>query len=120
MNKAGRASAPYFPLTYSNILITYRCTIIIEHMNKQYITELAEAITSIKSPGLAESFLHNILTPAELEEISKRLQIVKLLMEGVAQRDVAKKLGVSMGTVSRGSREIKYGTDGFKKVLQGD
>lgn len=89
-------------------------------MNKQYINELAEVIASIKTAGMAESFLHNILTPAELEEISKRLQIVKLLMKGIPQREVAKELGVSMGTVSRGSRELKYGTDGFKKVLQGD
>lgn len=89
-------------------------------MNKKYIEELAAVLVSIKKEAVAESFLHNILTPSELEEISVRLQIVKLLLDGVAQRDVAKKLGVSMGTVSRGSRELKYGTDGFKKVLQRD
>lgn len=101
----------------------YRCTIKIEHNllkmsnSQKYIKELAEAIISIKDIGLAEAFLHNILTPAELEEISKRLQIVKLLLDGVSQREVAKKLGVSMGTVSRGSRELKYGDNGFKKIL---
>ncbi|MDA1060845.1 MAG: YerC/YecD family TrpR-related protein [bacterium] len=89
-------------------------------MNEEYVKELADVIASINGRSLAESFLHNILTPSELEEISKRLQIVKMLMRGVPQRDVAKKLGVSMGTVSRGSRELKYGTDGFKKVLQGN
>ena len=89
-------------------------------MNKQFVKELAETIASIKGSSLAESFLHNIITPSELEEISKRLQIVKLLLEGMPQREVAKKLGVSMGTVSRGSRELKYGADGFKKVLQRD
>lgn len=89
-------------------------------MEKQYIKELADAIASIRGASLAESFLHNILTPSELEEISKRLQIAKLLINGMPQRDVAKKLGVSMGTVSRGSRELKYGADGFKKVLQGN
>ncbi len=89
-------------------------------MNKTYIKNLAEVITSIKSPALAEAFLHNILTPAELDEISKRLEIVKRLLKGVPQREVAKQLGVSMGTVSRGSREIKYGANGFKKILQGD
>lgn len=89
-------------------------------MEKQYIKELADVIASIRGASLAESFLHNILTPSELEEISKRLQIAKLLINGMPQRDVAKKLGVSMGTVSRGSRELKYGADGFKKVLQGN
>ena len=89
-------------------------------MNKHYVKELADALVSIKNASLAEAFLNNILTPSELEEISKRLQIVKLLLKGVPQRDVAKKLNVSMGTVSRGSRELKYGENGFKKILQRD
>ena len=87
-------------------------------MNKKYIRQLAEAFVSLKSESVAEAFLHNLLTPAELEEISLRIQIVKLLLKGLPQREVAKQLGVSMGTVSRGSRELKYGADGFKKVLQ--
>lgn len=89
-------------------------------MNEKYIRELSEVLVSIKKGSVAEAFLHNILTPSELEEISIRLQVVKMLMDGVSQRDVAKNLGVSMGTVSRGSRELKYGADGFKKVLQRD
>lgn len=87
-------------------------------MNDKYVKELADVLVGITERGLAESFLHNILTPSELEEISKRLQIVKLLKSGVSQRDVAQKLGVSMGTVSRGSRELKYGENGFKKILE--
>lgn len=87
-------------------------------MDKKFVKELAEAIVSIKETGFAESFLHNILTPSELEEISKRLQIVKLLHRGVPQREVAEKLGVSMGTVSRGSRELKYGEGAFIKLLE--
>lgn len=86
-------------------------------MNEKYVKELADAIVSIRETGLAEAFLRNILTPSELEEISKRLQIVKLLLDGVSQREVAKKLGISMGTVSRGSRELKYGENGFRRVL---
>ena len=89
-------------------------------MNKDYIKQLVDAFVGLKSRTIAESFLHNILTPSELEEISVRLQIAKLLLTGMPQREVAKKLGVSMGTVSRGSRELKYGADGFKKVLQRD
>lgn len=86
-------------------------------MDKKFIKELAEALVNLKDTNVAEAFLHNILTPSELDEISKRLQIVKMLLKGVPQRDVAKKLGVSMGTVSRGSRELKYGENGFRKIL---
>jgi TrpR family transcriptional regulator, trp operon repressor len=98
----------------------YHCTITIERMNSKYLNELAEAIVDIKDRTLAKAFLKNILTPAELEEIPKRLQIVKLLEKGVPQREVAKKLNVSIGTVSRGSRELKYGVSGFKEILKNE
>ena len=87
-------------------------------MNSDFIKQLAKVIVDIEDEKLAEDFLKNILTPSELEEISKRLQVVKLLNKGIAQREVAKKLAVSMGTVSRGSRELKYGAKGFSKVLK--
>ena len=86
-------------------------------MNTKHVNELTEAIVSIKDKALAKAFLQNILTPSELDEISRRLQIVKLLKKGVPQREVAKKLNVSIGTVSRGARELKYGETGFDRVL---
>lgn len=87
-------------------------------MNDKYINDLAEAIVSIKNKGIAVAFLKNILTSSELDEIAARLQIVKLLKKGVPQREVAEKLGVSIGTVSRGSRELKYGESGFNQLLK--
>jgi TrpR family trp operon transcriptional repressor len=87
-------------------------------MNEKYLKELVEVMISLKNKAVTKAFLKNILTPAELEEICTRLQIVKLLKKGVPQRDVARKLNVSIGTVSRGARELKYGEQGFNKVLK--
>jgi len=86
-------------------------------INKKHITELAELIAGIKDTKVALNFLQNILTPQELEEISSRLQIFKMLHKGTSQRVIAEKLGVSIGTVSRGSRELQYGPPGIKKLL---
>lgn len=85
--------------------------------SKKYTGELAAVIARIKDKGIALNFLRNILTPKELDEISLRLQIVKMLKKGFPQREVAEKLGVSIGTVSRGSRELQYGPKGFEQVL---
>lgn len=87
-------------------------------MNNKQINELADVIVAIRERSVALAFLQNILTPAELEEIALRLQIVKCLKKGMPQREVAKQLGVSIGTVSRGARELKYGEPGFKQVLK--
>ena len=87
-------------------------------MNKKYIKEFAEFLVGLKDVSLTEKFMQNILTPAELEEISMRLQIFKMLKKGVSQREIAMKLGVSIGTISRGSRELKYGERGISKILE--
>lgn len=86
-------------------------------MPYNYTAELADAIVSIRDRKTAKDFLKNLLTPGELDEISKRLQIVKLLKKGIPQREIAKKLDVSIGTITRGSRELKYGAPGFEKII---
>lgn len=85
---------------------------------KTFQTYLAEVVAKINDPRVAADFLANILTPKELEDISLRLQIIKLLKSGLPQREIAKKLRVSIGTVSRGSREIKYGQSKFIELLK--
>lgn len=73
-------------------------------MNTPYFEELIEHLSRQPDKrGLAQA-LENLLTPTELIEISKRLQIFKLLDEGITQREIAKRLGVGIATVSRGSR----------------
>jgi len=59
-------------------------------------------------------FLFGILTPKELEELTTRLQIVKLLKKGLPHQEIARRLEVGVATVTRGSRELRMGR--FKKV----
>lgn len=56
-----------------------------------------------------ENFLYGILTPQELDEISVRLQIVKMLKKGIPQHEIAQILGIGVATVTRGSKELKLG-----------
>ena len=80
--------------------------------------DIADAIVKIKDRKLAKSFLIDILTPSEREEIESRWALVKMLAEGVSQREIAKKLGISLCKITRGSRELKYGKGSFKKLLE--
>ena len=57
--------------------------------------------------------LSDLLTPAEIEALGERWQIVQRLTAGQSQREVAAELGVSITTVSRGSRQLKYGVGGI-------
>ena len=75
---------------------------------------LAESLLAIKDKEEMHGFLLGIFTDAELEEIPRRLKIVRLLKEGVAQHAIARKLNVGVGTVTRGSKELQKGR--FKNV----
>ena len=55
------------------------------------------------------NFLEGTLTPKELIELTKRLQIVEMLKKGISQHQIAKKLGVGIATVTRGSKELQKG-----------
>jgi len=80
----------------------------------KYLKQLAQKLIEIKSEKEMQDFLNALFTPKEMEEIPKRLEIVKMLKKGTAQRLIADKLGVGIATVTRGSRELKL--NHFKNV----
>lgn len=86
-------------------------------MSKKYENELVDLLSGIAVNGTMDDVLSNLLTPQELEEMALRLQIFIGLLNNKSQRKLAKELNVSLATVSRGSRELKYGRPGLKKVL---
>lgn len=76
--------------------------------------QLRDLFVSIKSENEMENLLLGILTPQEVDALSARLEIIKLLKKGMPQKQIAEKLAVGIATVTRGSREIKRGR--FKYV----
>lgn len=84
-------------------------------MAYKHLNELVTALHQLKTEQELKDFLKAILTSKELEEISTRLQVVKLLKQDLPQREIAKKLGVGIATVTRGSKELQKGK--FKKLF---
>ncbi|MDP3093673.1 MAG: Trp family transcriptional regulator [bacterium] len=83
-------------------------------MNWTYVDELIECLLRLKTRKDTKDFLMGILTPKELQEIPTRLQIVKMLKRRIPQYQIAEKLKVGVGTITRGSNEIKKGR--FKQI----
>lgn len=76
-----------------------------------YFDELIEHLSSLESPDALAKALKGLLTPSELAEVCKRLQILRMLEAGVPQREIAKQLGVGIATVTRGSRALQAEED---------
>ena len=73
------------------------------------MNELISILLSIKTETGMREFLLGLLTPKEIEELPKRIQIVKMLKKGIPHHTIAEKLGVGVATVTRGSKEIQRG-----------
>lgn len=69
--------------------------------------DLVQFLREADDAAVLEKRLIALLTPNEIEEMQRRLQILDLLQKGVPQRDIAKQLGVGIATVTRGSRVLK-------------
>ena len=70
---------------------------------------LTDTLWQCKNKEDLEALLEDITTPAEIVEMWDRIEILRALAQWMTQRDIAQKLGVSVTTVSRGSRVLQYG-----------
>lgn len=88
-----------------------------KNKDRQYKRELARILAKTTNPRAMGALLEDLLTPSEYSDIAKRLQIVRHLEKGIPQREIAKKLGISIAKVTRGSRAIYDSRGGFTKAL---
>lgn len=80
------------------------------------IKEIASSIKQLKSDKDIYNFLLEILTDSEVETLSKRWQILKMLKEGKTQRDISSVLKVSLCKVTRGAKILKNKNSVISKI----
>ena len=84
---------------------------------EENLAELALALAATKDAELIEDFLRRLLTPSETADIAARWALVKALEQKIPQREIAKRLGLSLCKITRGSKEMKDPSQAFQKML---
>lgn len=79
--------------------------------------ELVLALSRTDDSELIEDFLKSLLTDNEINEVSSRWALVKLIDSGVTQRQISRDLGLSLCKITRGSRELKKDDSSFLRML---
>ena len=81
------------------------------------LVRFAEAAALVTDPRELETFLSELLTPTELHDLMLRWELLELLEQGVSQRKVAAKLGISLCKITRGAKILKRSGSVAARVL---
>jgi len=90
-------------------------------MNKKIfdneLDELAEVFCSINDNESMKYMMQELFTSAELDDISLRWALMKLLKRGITQRQIASQLGISLCKITRGAKILKDENSIIEKKL---
>jgi TrpR-related protein YerC/YecD len=78
---------------------------------------LCRAIVSLRNTTECANFLRDLCTPAELQALVDRWQVVELLQEGLPYRRIHDLTGVSVTTIGRVARFLTDGFGGYQAAL---
>ena len=80
--------------------------------------ELFRAILSLETVEECYRFFEDVSTIKELQDLSQRFAVARMLTEGRVYSDVQRETGASTATISRVNRSLNYGNDGYRIVFE--
>ncbi|MBN1686080.1 MAG: transcriptional regulator [Spirochaetales bacterium] len=85
--------------------------------HRKALREMSMTIAHTQDAELIEDFFSSILTLSELETITARWELVKLIDQGYSQRKISEMLGLSLCKITRGSKELKKKNSAFARMI---
>ena len=76
------------------------------------------AILKLNDVEECRKFFEDVCTIKELQDISQRLEVAKLLKDGKNYQEVSKATGASTATISRVNKCLNYGSGGYGLVIE--
>ena len=81
------------------------------------IAQICSLLAEVQDERLIYDFFGCLFTKAELKDFSNRWHLVKELRAGTTQREIARKYGLSLCNITRGSKELKKEDSAFRRML---
>jgi TrpR-related protein YerC/YecD len=78
---------------------------------------LIEALLVLKTSDEVFAFLEDVCTIREIHDMAQRLAVARLLASGEHYATIQETTGASSTTISRVSRCLNFGADGYRTVL---
>lgn len=90
----------------------------LKKLNDKSIDQLFEAILTLRDVEEAYVFFDDLCTVNEIQSLSQRLEVARMLGKGQTYNQIETETGASTATISRVKRCLNYGNDGYKLTLE--
>lgn len=87
-------------------------------IKNEHIDTLFKAVMELESTEECYMFFEDICTVSELNAIAQRLEVAKMLRNKQTYSEISEETGASAATISRVSRCLNYGADGYNLILE--
>ena len=88
-----------------------------DRVRTREVDDLISAILSLEDPEEAYALLIDLCTIREIQDMAQRLQVARMLDAGEHYSAIQEATGASATTISRVSKSLHYGADGYVRVL---
>lgn len=89
----------------------------IDKLRSEQLDQLFDAILTLKTREECYQFFDDIATINEIQSLSQRLQVAKMLKDGKTYSTIEKGTNASTATISRVRRCLDYGSGGYHIAL---
>ena len=79
---------------------------------------LCEAFAKLGTREEIYAFLEDVASIGEIKSMAQRLEVARLLSEGMKYPEIVRVSGASTATISRVKKCLDYGTGGYESVLK--
>jgi len=86
-------------------------------LQNEQVDFLCDALVAVGAREEARRLLEDLCTLAEVESLSQRLVVARMLRAGATYQKIVKETGASSATVSRVKRCLEDGADGYQTIL---
>lgn len=86
-------------------------------LSSEETDHLFEAILTLETVEDCYRFFEDLCTIHEIQSLAQRMEVARQLDEKKTYSSIAEDTGASTATISRVSRCLIYGADGYRRVL---
>ena len=88
-----------------------------DRVRTREVDDLIRALLSLEDADEAYALLTDLCTIREIQDMAQRLEVARRLAAGEHYTAIQETTGASATTISRVSKSLHYGADGYARVL---